>query len=230
MQKQLSIPQKSVEEVLEKAIHSLSGEQVKIYASGRTDAGVHALGQVVHFDLGKKFNDYQLTSGLNNYLREEAVSVLSCELVDENFHARFSAKTRHYRYRIINRRAPLVLTKNHAWHVSRKLDVEAMRQATQHLIGSHNFSSFRDAQCQAKSPVRTLDKIAITQRDDELHFEFSAKSFLHHMVRNIMGTLVYVGLGKISAAQVKEILEAHDRTKSGPNAPAYGLYFLQTHY
>jgi tRNA pseudouridine38-40 synthase len=230
LQRQPCITQKGIEEVLEKAIFSLTQEEVKIIYSGRTDSGVHALGQVVHFDLKKKFLDYAMLAGLNNYLRGEDISVRICELVDENFHARFSSKKRHYRYRIINRYSPLILEKNRAWQVARNLDVKAMKNAAKFLVGQHDFTSFRDSQCQSSSPIKTLDRIEITQNGEEITFDFSAKSFLHHMVRNIVGTLVYVGLGKISVEEMKVILAAKDRTKSGPNAPACGLYFVSVDY
>lgn len=229
-QKQSDIAQKSIEKVLEFAIFQLSQEQPKIVASGRTDAGVHALGQVIHFDLEKKFSPHQIIMGLNSYLREEQVVVLSCELVDENFHARFNSKMRHYRYRIINRSAFLTIDKNRAWHVAKKLDAAAMKKAAEFLIGEHDFSAFRDAECQASSPIRTIKKIEIKENGEEILIEVSAKSFLHHMVRNIVGTLSWVGSGKISAADIETILHAKDRTKSGPNAPACGLYFLKVEY
>lgn len=229
-QKQSGILKKSVEEVLEEAVFKMSQQRPKIIACGRTDAGVHALGQVVNFDLKKQFSEQQIVSGLNSYLRQENVAILNCQIVKEDFHARFSAKMRHYRYVIINRRAPLVLEKSRAWHVSKKLDIEAMQQATKFLIGEHDFSSFRDAECQAKSPIRTIKKIAIIQNGEAIFIEISAKSFLHHMVRNIVGTLVLVGCKKIEVSKIKEILEAKDRTKSGPNAPATGLYFLRADY
>jgi tRNA pseudouridine38-40 synthase len=230
LQRQFDIAQKSIEEVLEKAIFLLTREEIKVSSSGRTDAGVHALGQVVHFDSSKKFSAYRMVMGLNNYLRDEDVSVLACELVDENFHARFGAKKRHYLYKIINRPGLLSLERNRAWHVKKNLDILAMKKASEYLIGEHDFSSFRDAECQANSPIKTLEKIEILQNGEEIILHFSAKSFLHHMVRNIVGTLVYVGMGKFSADDVKIILEAKNRQKSGPNAPACGLYFVKTDY
>lgn len=229
-QKQFGLREKSIEEVLENAIFLMSQQRVKIAASGRTDSGVHALGQVIHFDLEKSFAPFQMVSGLNNYLREENVAVLSCKLVDKDFHARFNSKMRHYQYKIINRRAPLALQKNRAHHVSPSLDVNSMKEAAKFLIGTHDFTSFRDAECQASSPIRTLDKISVTQNGEEILIEVSAKSFLHHMVRNIVGTLIWVGSGKISSNTVEKILAAKDRTQSGPNAPAYGLYFLRVDY
>lgn len=229
-QKQFGIVEKSVEEVLEEAVFKMSQERTKIVVCGRTDAGVHALGQVAHFDLGKKFSHRQIILGLNSYLRQENVTILNCELVDENFHARFKAKMRHYRYVIVNRCAPLVLQKNRAWHVAPNLDILAMQAAAKFLIGEHDFSSFRDAECQGKSPIKSLKKIEITQNNEEILIEVSAPSFLHHMVRNIVGTLVWVGSKKIESLEMKKILEAKDRTKSGPNAPAVGLYFLRADY
>jgi tRNA pseudouridine38-40 synthase len=230
LQKQIDISRKSIAEVLELAVFKLTQTEVKIIASGRTDAGVHALGQVIHFDLNKNFDCHKIVMGLNNYLRGEAVAVLDCEIVAENFHARFEAKMRHYLYRIVNRRAPLILQKNRAWHVAQKLDAEAMREGAKFLIGNHDFSSFRDAECQASSPIRTISKIEIRQEGEEILIEVSAKSFLHHLVRNMVGTLVWVGLGKMKAMEVREILAAKNRTKSGPNAPACGLYFLRADY
>ncbi len=229
-QKQVGLEQKSIEEVLQNALFKLCGQQIKIAVCGRTDAGVHALGQVIHFDLEKKFTSYQIVMGLNNYLRRETIAIIACEIVDEDFHARLSTKMRHYRYVIINRPALLVLEKNRACHVAKKLDVAAMIESTKFLIGEHDFSSFRDAECQAKSAVRTINKIEIKQDGEKILIEISAKSFLHHMVRNIAGTLIWVGTNKISANDMEKILEARDRTKSGPNAPACGLYFLQSDY
>lgn len=229
-QKQPDMPNKSVEEILENAVFSFSQERIKIIASGRTDAGVHALGQVAHFDLNKKFEAHKIVSGLNNYLRGEDIAVLDCELVDEIFHARFSAKQRHYRYLIINRRAPLTLQKDRAWHLAQPLNLQDMAAAAQFLIGQHDFSSFRDSECQAKSAMKNIEKITLTKNGDEIAIEVSAKSFLHHMVRNIVGTLMWVGIGKIKIEDVKKILESRDRTKSGPNAPACGLYFLRVDY
>lgn len=229
-QRQSGVDLKTVEEVLEKAIFALAKEEVKIASSGRTDAGVHALGQVVSFDMEQKLPEDKIAGGINNFLRDEDISVLSCEVVDEKFHARFSAKKRHYQYVIINRYAPPILKRGRVWHVMRNLDVDAMKEATKCLVGEHDFSSFRDADCQSPSPIRILDKVEITQNGDEILVDFSGKSFLHHMVRNIVGTLSYVGLGKIKAEDMKVIRDAKDRTKSGPNAPAHGLYFVGVDY
>lgn len=229
-QKQKEPPLKSIEEVLENVIFKLSQEKVKISACGRTDAGVHALGQVVHFDLKKKFENYQIISALNHFLRDEEIAILNCEKVDENFHARLSTKMRSYRYIIVNRRGSLALDKKRAYHIIKKLDVNLMQKAANILIGKHDFSSFRDSQCQGKSPVKTIKEIKILQEEEKIIIEISAKSFLHHMVRNIVGTLIWAGCKKISVSEMKKILQAKDRTKSGPNAPACGLYFLGCEY
>ena len=226
-QKQPDQPNKSVEEILENAVFEFSKQRIKILASGRTDTGVHALGQVVHFDLDKEFEPTQIASGINHYLLKKDIAVLNCEIVDENFHSRFNAKMRSYRYVIVNRRAPLTLQKNRAWHLPNKLDIESMKLAASFLIGLHDFSSFCDSKCSSNSSLRRIDNIEIKKLGDEIHIEISAKSFLHHMVRNIVGTLTWVGIGKIKAEKMKEILEDKKRTSSGPNAPACGLYFLE---
>lgn len=222
----------TIENSLVKALKNLTNQDVEIEVSGRTDAGVHAICQTIHFDLNKLFLEHQIVSGLNHILQlnNEQISVLECSLVDQNFHARRSSIKRYYRYVIINRKAPLAIEKNKAWHVPYILDLEAMKLSSQFLIGCHNFSSFRDSRCQAKSPIKTIDEILIDKKDEFIFIDICAKSFLHHMVRNIVGTLVYVGRNKILPYQVKEILQAKDRCKSGPNAPACGLYFVKTNY
>jgi tRNA pseudouridine38-40 synthase len=229
-QKQKNLVTKSIEETVENAIFSLTGERVKITACGRTDAGVHALFQVIHFDLKKKFDNHKMFAGLNHYLREDDIAILNCEMVDEKFHARLSTIMRSYRYIIVNRRSNLTLDKNHAYHVVKKLDIEAMKEAAKFLIGRHDFSSFRDAECQGKSPIKTVKSITIEKDGEKIVIEIKAKSFLHHMVRNIVGTLVWAGNKKITPEEMKEILEAKDRSQSGPNAPSCGLYFLQPEY
>lgn len=223
--------EKSIQEVLEKAIFQAFKEKVDVVASGRTDAGVHAKAQIAHFDLEKNLTDFQMMMAINqNIENEEDVSVIDCEIVDNEFNARFSAKMRHYQYIILNRRANLALDKNRVWHVPQNLDLEKMQEASKYLIGKHDFSSFRDSQCQAKTPIRTIQAIKIEQNDNFISFEISAKSFLHHMVRNIVGTLVMVGKGKINPKEMSVIIESKDRAKSGPNAPACGLYFLKVDY
>lgn len=220
----------SVQQTLEEAIEAFSGESVRIHTAGRTDAGVHASGQVMHFDLQKEFPTGKVQGALNHYSRPMPVSVLSVVQVDESFHARFSAKRRYYTYRMINRRAPLMLEKHRAWHVPWKLDVEAMRQGAQFLLGNHDFTSFRDTLCQAKSPVKTLDTLTIAQEGELILFHIDALSFLHHMVRIIVGSLEQVGNGRWNPEDIKKALEAVDRTKSGPTAPAYGLYLTKVDY
>lgn len=229
-QKQRDAEEKSVEEIVQEAVFLMTQENVQINAAGRTDAGVHAIGQVADFVIEKEFEPFRMMQGLNNYLRSTAVAVVACQIVADEFHSRFDAKKRHYRYIIYNRKAPLVLQKNRAWHVAQDIDVEKMRRAAKYLIGKHDFSAFRDAECQASSPIKTIDRIDISSFEDKIIIEVSAKSFLHHMVRNIVGTLVWVGIDKIAADEVKTILEKKDRKLSGPNAPACGLYFLGVDY
>lgn len=230
-QKQTDLTDKSsIAEILENALFKLTGEQVKINAAGRTDAGVHAIAQVADFAIEKEFKPFRIMVGLNNYLLQSDVSVINCEIVADDFSSRFDAKERHYRYIIVNRRGALSLQKNRAWHVPLPLDVEKMQLAANYLVGDFDFSAFRDAECQAKSPVKTVNKLAITAIGEEIIIEISAKSFLHHMVRNIVGTLMWVGSGRISADDMRLILQSKDRTKSGPNAPSCGLYFLGVDY
>jgi len=229
-QKQKNLPIKSIEETLENAIFSLTNQRVKIVVCGRTDAGVHALGQVIHFDLDKNFDAFKMTSALNFYLKDEKIAVINSTKVDENFHARLSTKMRFYRYVIINRHSNLTLDKNRAYLVARKLDIKAMQQAANFLVGKHDFSSFRDAECQAKSPIKTIESIIILQKDDKIFIDICAKSFLHHMVRNIVGTLIWAGKNQIKPQDIEDILKAKDRSKSGPNAPSCGLYFLESKY
>lgn len=220
----------SVQQFLEEAIEALTQERIETVGSGRTDAGVHALGQVVHFDLEKNFEEHNIRDGLNHHLKKNNISVISAEIVDGEFHARFDAKKRKYLYRILPRKSPPALRKGKVWHVYQPIDIQAMEEASKCLIGKHDFTSFRATVCQAKSPVKTLDKIEIEQKDDEIHVTVEARSFLHHMVRNIVGTLVQVGIGKWQPDDVKKALEAKDRSAAGLNAPAEGLYFVEVKY
>ena len=222
----------SVQYYLEEAINGFSHQYVEVIGAGRTDAGVHALGQVAHFDLETNMDAFHIKEAINARLRilEAPVSVLEVEEVDGNFHARFSAKGRGYIYRILNRRAPTVLLKDRVWVTGYPLDVEKMRQGAQYLIGHHDFSSFRGAGCQAASPVKTLDKIDIDVYGDEIVFTVEAKSFIYHQVRNIVGTLKQVGEGRITPEDVKVILEAKDRRAAGVTAPACGLYLNKVKY
>lgn len=220
----------SVQQTLEEALTRLSGETVRVHASGRTDAGVHALGQVVHFDLEKPFTGLKLRDALNFHLKPAPVAVLLAEEADAEFHARLTSTGRRYVYRIVNRRAPLALDSGRAWHVQRPLDAEAMHLAAQHLVGQHDFTSFRAALCQAKSPVKTLDRLAVERSGEEIRVHAAARSFLHHQVRNMVGTLELVGAGKWRPDEVRRALEARDRAKAGPTAPPDGLYFVEARY
>lgn len=220
----------SVQQALEEAAQRLSGEEVRLHASGRTDAGVHALGQVAHIDLEKPFAPDRVRDGLNFHLRPWPVAVLSAEPVGEDFHARFACAGRSYVYRIVNRRAPLALDSGRAWQVRRPLDADAMHAAAQVLVGRHDFTTFRAALCQANSPVKTLDRLEVAREGDEVRVFAAARSFLHHQVRNMVGTLELVGAGKWTVADVSRALEARARARGGPTAPPDGLYFLEARY
>ncbi len=230
-QKQPDQPDKSIEELIENAIFAMTNERVKLNCAGRTDAGVHALGQVADFTLTKTFTSRRIVMGLNRHLLNHPISILDCEIVDENFHSRFDAKSRTYQYQILNRSAKPTLDLNRAWHAAVPLDVDLMNEAAQHLIGTHDFSSFRDSKCQSNTPIKEVKNLFLSTRgQNTLIFEITAKSFLHHMVRNIVGTLYLVGSKQITPDEFKQILEAKDRTKSGQNAPACGLYFKGVGY
>jgi tRNA pseudouridine38-40 synthase len=220
----------SVQGALEDAIEKLSGERVTVTGAGRTDAGVHALGQVAHFDLEKVFEAGKVRDALNYHVRPDPISVLDAAVADGEFHARFSAQARHYLFRILNRRSPPALEAGKVWHVSPKLDAEAMHAAAQFLVGQHDFTTFRAAECQALSPVKTLDRLDVSQRGDEIHIEASARSFLHHQIRSFAGTLKLVGEGKWQPRDVKKALEARDRSACGPVAPPEGLYLVRVNY
>ena len=218
----------SVQSILSDAIFAFCGERPDITGAGRTDAGVHAVGMVAHFDLLGKTDANTVMRALNFYLVNKPVSVLNCEIVANDFNARFDCVARHYKYVVLNRSAQPVLNKNRIWWVPRKLNIMAMKRAAERLIGKHDFTSFRAAECQAKSPIKTLDSITITKRGDEIIFDFSARSFLHHQVRNMVGTLVEIGVGK--PYDIDEILKAKNRSAAGPTAPASGLYFISADY
>lgn len=222
----------SVQSLIENAIHQFSGEETVVYSAGRTDAGVHALAMVAHFDLEREWESNTVLRAVNFYLKNKPVVITACEIVDDEFHARFSCIRRNYRYMIFNRRTPTVLDQNRTWWVARDLNIDAMRAAAEQLIGNHDFTSFRASECQAKSPVKTLDKIEITTQPyfdgQYIIIDVSARSFLHHMVRNIVGTLVEIGLGK--PYDIPTVLNAHDRSAAGPTAPASGLVFLTAEY
>jgi tRNA pseudouridine38-40 synthase len=220
----------AVQQALEDAIQAMSGRRVETIAAGRTDAGVHAKGQVVHFDLDRDFTADRIRDGLNFHLREQPVKVLDAAIVADDFHARLSANARSYLYRILNRRPPPAIEAGLVWHVPVRLDAEAMHEAAQVLVGRHDFTSFRAAECQAKSPEKTLSHLAVQRRGDEIHITAQARSFLHHQVRNMVGTLKLVGEGRWTAADVKAALEKKDRSAAGPTAPPEGLYLMRVDY
>lgn len=220
----------SVQESLEDAVESLSGTKTMVQGAGRTDAGVHALGQVAHFEIEKPLQANQIRDGLNFHLKKHPISIITAEEADPDFHARFSAIGRAYRYRILNRRSPPALDAGRVWHVMRPLDAAAMHLAAQCLIGRHDFSSFRTAFCQADSPVKTLDRLDVRRLGAEIEIDVAARSFLHNQVRILVGTLEYVGRGKWTATDVANALAARDRTAAGPTAPPTGLYLTHVTY
>ena len=220
----------SIQETLETAITRFSGEAPRVFGAGRTDAGVHASGQVAHFDLEKTARADTVADALNAHLRPDPIAVLDATAVEPGFDARLSARERAYRYRIVNRRAPLTTDRSRAWPVRTPLDAAAMSEAAARLVGKHDFSTFRASLCQARSPVKTLDVLDVGRDGEEIRIEARARSFLHHQVRNIVGTLKLVGEGKWNADHVTAALEARDRGKGGPTAPACGLYLTEVLY
>ncbi|MCO5082206.1 MAG: tRNA pseudouridine(38-40) synthase TruA [Rhizobiaceae bacterium] len=224
--------QHSVQAAIEQAILAFSGETVTIRGAGRTDAGVHATGQVAHCDLEKAWPANTVANALNAHLAQvgERVGIIAVAVVDENFDARFSATARHYLYRIVNRRAPLALDFNRAWRVVRPLDAAIMHEAAQLLLGRHDFSTFRSAHCQASSPVRTLARLDVTRIGDLIEIRTSARSFLHNQVRSMVGSLKQVGEGKWSPADLRAALDARDRAACGQVAPPDGLYLIRVDY
>ena len=219
-----------MQQALEEAIFGFSGETVTTQAAGRTDAGVHALGQVAHFDLAKAWDPFRVREALNYHLRPAPVAVIAAEAVDDAFQARFSAKARHYEYRILNRRAPPVIERNHVWHVPMELDAEAMNEAAGSILGLHDFTTFRSAECQAKSPLRTLDVFSVRRVNEHILVTASARSFLHHQVRSMVGSLKLVGEGKWQPEKLRAVLDARDRSQCGAMAPSSGLYFTHVDY
>ena len=220
----------SVQQALEQAAACLVGEPVHVVGAGRTDAGVHAIGQVAHLDLPREVPLDTLRNALNHHLRPAPVVVLEAATVDDQFHARFSARARHYRYRIVTRRAPLALEAGRAWFVPGHLDAEAMHEAAQRLLGQHDFTSFRSALCQARSPEKTLDRVNVRRRGDLLEIDACARSFLHHQVRNMVGSLKLIGEGKWPVDRIEAVLAARERAAAGPTAPACGLYLMRVDY
>jgi tRNA pseudouridine38-40 synthase len=220
----------SVQGAIAAAVTAFSGDTVPVQGAGRTDAGVHALGQVAHVDLVKDWDTDTVRDALNFHLRPQPIAVLSAQRVGGDFDARFSATKRHYLYRVVNRRADLALEANRAWRIRRPLDAEAMHTAAQRLVGRHDFTTFRAAECQAKSPVKTLERLDVTRSGEELHVTAVARSFLHHQVRSMVGSLMHVGEGKWTAGDLAAALAARDRARCGQVAPPQGLYLVRVEY
>lgn len=236
-QRQADAP--SVQQAIEEALFRFCGQDVRLCVAGRTDAGVHAMGQVAHADLAefkKEMAPFEVAKAINAHLRPAPISILKARVVPDDFHARFSAVNKLYRYRILRRSAFPAIEKGLLWHVKKPLDVAAMREGAAFLLGRHDFTTFRDSACQAKSPVKTLDRLDVAVRDydgcggQEIIIEAEGRSFLHHMVRNMVGTLALVGEGRWAPADVQRALSARDRTKGGPTAPADGLCLMRVDY
>jgi tRNA pseudouridine38-40 synthase len=222
---------RSVQGALREAVFKLAGEYVDVRGAGRTDAGVHAVGQVAHFTVAKSFPAYVVREALNYHVRPAPIAVREADEVPETFDARFSAVRRHYLYRISNRRAPPALDKNRVWWIAKPIDVEAMRAAADVLVGHHDFTTFRSSSCQAKSPLKSLDTFTVTTApDDEIHIATSARSFMHNQVRSMVGSLKFVGDGKWNRDDLRAALDAKDRARCGVVAPACGLYFVRVDY
>jgi tRNA pseudouridine38-40 synthase len=220
----------SVQQAIEDALHGITGEDALVHAAGRTDAGVHALGMRAHTEIEKDIAPFRLMEALNAHLRNVPVAILACETVADDWHARFSCIARHYVYRIVNRRAPLTFDKGLKWRVPAELDAAAMHDAAQTLVGLHDFTTFRSAHCQSASALKTLDRLDVVREGDEISVYASARSFLHHQVRSMVGCLSMVGRGQWSAADLRDALEARDRAALGLNAPPDGLYFVRADY
>jgi tRNA pseudouridine38-40 synthase len=220
----------SVQQSLEEALFRMTGELASVHAAGRTDAGVHALGQAAHVDIERSLTEHRLREGLNALVRPEPISVLAVEKVADDWHARFSCTGRRYLYRILNRRAPPALDRGRVWHVATPLDAEAMAKGAAMLVGRHDFTTFRSAHCQSDSPVKTLDRLEVGRDGDEIRIEAAARSFLHHQVRSMVGCLALVGRGQWTPEDIGKALEARDRAALGFNAPPDGLYFVAALY
>jgi tRNA pseudouridine38-40 synthase len=220
----------SVQQALEDALRRMTGEEAVFTAAGRTDAGVHALAMSAHVDVMKSLTPHRLREGLNALVRPQPISVLDVAEVADDWHARFSCTGRRYLYRILNRRAPAALDAGGVWHIAVPLDADAMRAGASHLIGRHDFTTFRSAQCQSDSPVKTLDRLEVSKAGDEIHVTAAARSFLHHQVRSMVGCLAMVGRGQWRPEDMRTALEARDRAALGFNAPPHGLYFVEAIY
>ena len=220
----------SVQAVIERAIGQMTGETVAVHGAGRTDAGVHALAMEAHVDIAKALTEHRLREGINALVRPSPVSVLAVGTVADDWHARFSCTGRRYRYRILNRRPPPALDQGRVWHIASPLDVEAMGKGAAVLVGRHDFTTFRSAHCQSKSPVKTLDSLTVERVGEEIRIAAAARSFLHHQVRSMVGCLALVGRGQWSVEDMHSALEARDRAALGLNAPPQGLYFVGAEY
>ena len=220
----------SVQEVLQNAIFNFSREKVVVTGAGRTDSGVHALEQVAHFDLKKKMQKKSLLPAINQNIRNKSVAVIKINKVNKKFHARYDAKKRTYLYLIINRQSPLAIQKNKAWHIKKKLDVQAMKKGAKLLLGTHNFSTFRSASCGAKSPIRTMEKILIKKNKDKITLQFTSRSFLQQQVRSMVGCIKYLGEGRWNLVNFKKTFKSKARSKCAPPAPACGLYLQRVSY
>jgi len=220
----------SIQGAIEKAVLGFSGQKIRLIGEGRTDTGVHATGQVIHMDLEQDWRPAVVRDALNAYLMPQPISILEAEKVADDFHARFSATGRRYLYRILNRRSPPAIDQGRVWHVRRPIDVEAMNEAAQVLVGHHDFTTFRDMQCQSRSPLKTLDVARVWREGQEVHLVFEARSFLHRQVRSITGSLAEVGVGRWTGDDLAEALAARDRRRCGPVAPAHGLYLSGVTY
>ncbi len=220
----------SVQQAVEEAVERVTGEQATLHSAGRTDAGVHALAMRSHVDLAKDIAPFRLMEALNAHLRPAPIAVTACAVVADDWHSRFSCTGRRYLYRIANRRAPLTLSLNRAWHVAQPLDADAMHRAAQALVGRHDFTTFRSVHCQAADPVKSLDELRVERIGEEVHIHAAARSFLHHQVRSMVGCLKLVGAGTWPESRIAEALAARDRNALGLNAPPHGLYFVEATY
>ena len=220
----------SVQQSLEDAARRVTGEDVRLFSAGRTDTGVHALAMRSHMDIAKDIAPFRLMEALNAQVRPDPIAVTHCEIVPDEWHARFSCIGRSYIYRIANRRAPLTLERDRLWQVPQELDHEAMDRAAKALVGLHDFTTFRSVQCQSQSPVKTLDRLDVKRDGDEVRIHAAARSFLHHQVRSMVGCLALVGMGRWREEQLAEALAARDRQALGLNAPPHGLYFVEALY
>ena len=220
----------TVQLAIERAIGAMTGEQIIVHGAGRTDAGVHALGMVAHVDIAKSITPFRLREGINALVRPAPVSILAVEEVANDWHARFSCTGRRYLYRILTRRPPPAIDRGRVWHVGKEMDESAMAEAAAHLVGTHDFTTFRSVHCQSASPIKTLDTLSVVRGGEEIHVHAAARSFLHHQVRSITGCLGLVGIGKWSPTDMKAALDAKDRNALGLNAPPEGLYFVEASY